>query len=281
MKFIMVPVDFSETSISASKYAMGLAAEMGAKVLFIHVDTNAMVQPTEDYHPLHDRDSPSEMNYGFIAKALDDRLAQHATEMKEFGRDASEVFYVLKQGKLTDTLEAVAKENDVDLIIMGTQGASGWKKTFVGSNTTDVIEDLSIPVLAVPNNAIYKDVKRILYAEDLKENEVPSVKQLETIADSMDAELLVLHVNDGDNEDLSLDHVQKLFRDYSKYRKLSFFEVHDEDILEGIESAAKETKADIIAMQTRSRGFFDKIFDKSLTKKLAYHTDVPLLALHL
>ena len=282
MNFILCPIDFSETSDNAGKYAVSLARETGAKVLFTYIIPMSVTEPVEDYHPLHDRDVPPEQAYPIIRKDLEVKLEKYAAALGDAANNGAEIYYALKEGKMIDAIMELDKEQKIDLIVMGTQGASGMRERFIGSNTAKVIEEVDIPVLAVPKDARYKDVTKILYAEDLRDDEWHTIKQLENIARDFDAEIKVLHVYDEDEKDTEgrMQAFREKFQGISSYSKVSYYDMAGADIEDCIERAAEELQVDFIATQTRKRSFFTKLFDRSLTKKLAYHTHIPLLAMH-
>ena len=187
-------------------------------------------------------------------------------------------------GAFSQCIRAVVKKKQVYTIVVGTTGASGLKEFFVGSKAAEIIQESPVPVLTVPFNAVYKTVKSVVFATDL--NKIDNIELLEFLKNLLIRQSAIL----------SIFHVQKSIsrvkvEDRNEQNKLliKYFEDVDveyetlvnEDTVEGINEYIKKHKqADILVMIPRKKNFFEKIFTKSVAKKVAYHSHVPMLTLH-
>jgi nucleotide-binding universal stress UspA family protein len=191
---------------------------------------------------------------------------------------------VAKKGQLVTELRTVAKEMHADLIVMGTKGATGISEIFIGTNTASVIEATMCPVMAIPEKAVYKNINRILYATDYNTIDFDSVRKLAEIAGLFNASIVLLHVASDafttiDEAGMIEAFAQKIKQEIA-YPDISYRLVESSDILNSLNSTIQSMNIDLVAMTTRKRNFFEKYFSNSMTKKMAYHTSIPLLAFH-
>ena len=167
-------------------------------------------------------------------------------------------------------------------MILGTTGASGLKEFFVGSNAASVIQEISIPVLTVPFQADFNNIENILYATDLKKLKNRSILDfLKNLMERRGASMTLLNVVKSSSKVSASDKEaeKKALMDYFG-TEVGFETVSNEDTVEGINAFIENReRVDIIAMVPRKKNFFEKIFSKSIAKKVAYHSRIPMLTL--
>jgi nucleotide-binding universal stress UspA family protein len=209
-----------------------------------------------------------------LTKVLSDIRKQ-----KDF--DSINIETVAKQGDLVQLVNEMSGEFKFDLVVMGTKGATGAKEVLVGSNTAAVIKGAYCPVLVIPEKATYKKPQKFTFAYDLKPIvETHGFSLFKTLATKLDAEIGILNVGldelPGSTEEavagIKMNHMLEGV-------KHNFYFVKNENVSDGIESFIKEKGTDCLVMIARKHSFLEKIFHKSVTKKMAYHVDVPLLVL--
>ncbi|MGB1242705.1 MAG: universal stress protein [Chitinophagales bacterium] len=280
MKTILFPTDFSENAQNAYTYALHLAEKLNASIttlhtyLPIHVPANVMANTVGELSEMQQMEEWG--SYEEAAKRMHEKAVTEHLEKVE-------VNHILKEATAVDAILQTAIDEKADLVVMGTKGASGLLGSLIGSNTARVIEEASIPVLAIPHNAVYRPIQKMAIAMDfdnLQENAI--VKAIE-YAERFNAELHCIHVNVAHNP-LILERMSKLCSHFADTPKLSFevLDVEDvkgsvEDVLETIDKYVHEKNMDMLVMQTHKRTFFQKLFSVSYTKKMAFHTNVPLL----
>jgi nucleotide-binding universal stress UspA family protein len=185
-------------------------------------------------------------------------------------------------GEPVDGIVTECNDTDVDLIVMGTHGVSGLEKILFGSNTASVIEKATRPVLAVPQNTIIALPKKIVFATDYQENDMQTLKELATLSTTLKAELVMLHVSKEpvkSDRDL-IEHFSKAVASVANTAQPYYYVMTHDDIEKGVEQFADSVGGDLLALTTRKRSTFEKLFDASLTKKMVYNTRLPLLAFH-
>ncbi len=269
---ILVPTDFSEVANNALKYAIGFAIQTKASIHVLHVKN----------FPVMDFSFPAE-TYSTLIEEME-TIAQTGMEKVESSLlKPSGVKYHTESiaGFVNDEIEKCAETNHVDLIVMGTTGASGLQELLVGSNTATTIGKSEIPVLVIPPTASFTEFKNIVYASDYTEPEFPALSRLLFFADLSDAHLTVLHVkSDYDKYFNSENNFFVRNRAHIKKENIKLVKLEKGDIAESINEYITGHGADLLVLAKHNRGFFDRLFHRSLSKKMAYHTKIPLLVLH-
>jgi len=267
---ILIPTDFSPLSKVAVLYAVKLGKKLKAELVILNV-VNV--------------DSPP--GRGVLnVKYLEDKLTENAVE--DSARLISEIGSEIK-GKIKITSQVVngypvenvvtnfAQYNDIDLIVMGTKGATGLKKIVLGSNAAAVINKSSIPVIVVPEFARFTNIKDIVYATDIA-NLKDELKTVVSIAKDFNATVHILHIVSPAGEE-KLDKKQTVAKltKAMDYKKITFTISLHEDAAEGIDEYVIKHKTDMLVMFTHELTFFKKLFGQSVTREMAFLSNVPLL----
>jgi nucleotide-binding universal stress UspA family protein len=192
--------------------------------------------------------------------------------------------FVVSEKSLSDSIMAVLQPQRGDLIVMGTQGAHGVRAFISGSHTAQIIEKAKCPVIAVPDSWKFKMPERIVFASNLHESDPECLKQLSVIAKSFSACLTVLHISPqkqlSANEKHMISSLKKTLKSEVKNCGINIESVHGSDTEETLQKYVHENKTDLLAMATHDRGILDKLFGTSLTRKMAHHSDIPVMAFH-
>ncbi|RMD75354.1 MAG: universal stress protein, partial [Bacteroidetes bacterium] len=189
-------------------------------------------------------------------------------------------YHVLIQGRPLEAIISVAAEEGVDLIVMGTKGASGLKEVFFGSVTGEVMEHAPAPVLAVPEEASFDGrFDRIAVTTEFAEEEKKALyKVLEFASWFDDPKISVIHVDVGHTE--SIAHKMDAFKkEFEGKPNLEFVVIDATTIEKGLQMYLEAHKVDILCMLTHKRGVLEELFNYSVAKKMAYHLTTPILAI--
>lgn len=260
MQTVIVPVDFSETSLNAAKYAVQLlTGHYGVSMILHHV-----------------YEKPAQ------AEEAGQKLEQLKTSLRESGIVKIEILAEEGADFIVE-LEKLARHRHADLIIMGITGRSSIGQTFIGSNTLKMVGQKTCPVLIVPADATYKDVKNVLLTSDFKNvhSNTPSVP-IKKVLKPFRPKLHIMNVDSEHYVALTEEYqaekakLQEMFSDL--HPEFYFLGLHDVD--EAINQFAEDKNIDFIIMIHKEQTLFSKLFVKSHTKKLIYHSSVPVLALH-
>lgn len=272
MKKILVPFNFSVSSSWGFCYAYELAASIGAEIIVVNMYTAAM-EATYSLEKLQANAHKRKLEILEHLKAA----TQYPTASQSV-----KVSYDIDYG-LKDDITLYAKRQDVDLIVMGTDGNDKVLNKLWGSNTSAVINNAHCPVLAIPNGTSFKSVKTIAYATNFDEKDIESITQLGRVAEATNATLFCVHVN--------------LFSEAPKTEEAAVFETKLQanlpdlpivfhawsahNVEDGLEIFCRVNQIDMLAMLTHNRSTWDKLFgEHSVTKSMAMRNKLPLLAFH-
>ncbi|HNJ59434.1 MAG TPA: universal stress protein, partial [Chitinophagaceae bacterium] len=174
------------------------------------------------------------------------------------------------------------KTLDAKLIIMGITGSSAIEQSLIGSNTIDVAKEANVPVIIIPPNAVFRSIQNTFLAcslQGLNEN-LPHTNIVDFLQKSK-SNFGIVHIekdlnkkyNDQDFLNTTVDSLFKMFN--TKHQV-----VYNPDFVEGINHFIDNNKVDLLIVIPKKHGFFDRLFNKSHTKMLAFHSHVPLMVIH-
>ncbi|MBW3520154.1 universal stress protein [Flavobacterium sp. NKUCC04_CG] len=270
MKKILVPTDFSPHANSALHAAAVIAKKCNAEVILLHI-IELPQQATDEISV--GAEIPEVM---FFKNAAENRLAQLAHSPILEGLKVS---MVLKLDRTFLGVIQVAEVNEVDLIIMGSHGASGAKEMFIGSNTEKVVRSSEVPVLVIKEQLSTFEVKDFIFASDFSEDmKAPFLKALK-FNKVFGSKLHLLMINTPNNfkttqvaeEQLAafLSDVNEQEYDLSIYNDIS--------IEKGILNYAKKINADLIGVSTHGRKGISHFLNGSITEDLVNHSATSVL----
>jgi nucleotide-binding universal stress UspA family protein len=263
---LLFPTDFSSPAQYALDYAVDLADRLGAELTLLHTfrvySTAGMFTSVEQYL---EEESATEM------------LKVMAYIENDLGKDVRLTSRIMR-GDPTTVIASLADEEDYDLIVMGTQGASGLEEVFTGSTTNGVIRRAGTPVLVIPDQVSFRAPQHIVLAVDeggLSSYE--TVKGLVLVARAYKADVLVFHQDTGATDRGIDSSVAKLLEGIPH----SFvYELDDADVSQSIKDYLADTGAEMLCMIRRERSFLERIFHNSITQREIFNCSVPLLVLN-
>ncbi|NJB72165.1 nucleotide-binding universal stress UspA family protein [Saonia flava] len=274
MKRIVLPTDFSGNANNAIDYAMQLFAEEECVFYLLHTYSPAIYRA--DYM-LH---SPGQIGLGDIyQEASMTQLEELSARLKKkFKNDKHKFVEHAAFNLLVDEVNEVVEKENIELIIMGTQGATGAKEIFMGTHTMHVIRKANCPVIAIPPNFAYEKPKEILFPTDYEvDYQKEHIKQLLYMAKEHISRINVMYVHSG--YDLTEDQLAKKNKLEKLLRNTSylFHEMPDQEVVSAINNFQLKTKINLLVMIQNQHGFFENLFLKSVIKQIGFHTNVPFM----
>lgn len=275
MKKIICPIDFSENSLDAARFALRFAAVAEAKLKFIYV--SSVLIPTGGLSYGVGVDTPA-YHLQLRTEELEEQVNKLYKEAKIKRDPKTSVCEAVDYASLAHGIAETAKKFKADLIIMGTKGAAGLRRIFMGSVTASVLEIAPCAVLAIPQNFQAKFVKKIGMATELHQLKRETKKALE-FAKIFDAKLDLFHIGADQPENAT-----KLIDDLKAktgYANISYTPVvpkYEGDITGGLNQYAKAHKPDVLVMFYTKRNWFDKLTQTSRTKEMMFHADTAVLS---
>jgi molybdopterin/thiamine biosynthesis adenylyltransferase len=177
----------------------------------------------------------------------------------------------------------IAKEHQADLIVMGSQGVSGMKEIFIGSNTEKVVRHSEIPVLIIKHNPVLMDFETVVFASDFEEHSIKAYVNASRMFDLMNIKMHLLHVNLPNESFKSSSEIEKKVTQFIKKAdgnldKLKTVKyVSDYSIEKGILGFSNTIGADLIALATHGRKGIAHFFEGSISEDVANHSTLPVM----
>ena len=267
MKKFLVPLDFSDTSLNAAKYAVALSKDISdSEVILYHVYSHI------SFATLTSREEGSRQ------KVTEAELNEIKSKISEGNNNIS---IIAEEGSFVESLCDYAMGNSIDMVIMGITGSSRITQVFMGTNTLNVIRHIDIPVMIIPAQGKYTGLKKVVFTSDFKDvARTTPFASLKKILDIFQPELDILNVDSEHYVELTPEY--KIERDAMEDKlgmyNPNFSFLRSYDFLEGISSFVETKEMDAIITVPKKHGFLSQLFKTSHTKKLAYHSSVPIIA---
>lgn len=268
---ILVPTDLSDLSKVAVQYAIKIANKLDGTITLLHVIN--IIQPIRATMRLRLNSLEQEL----LEIATED-LEALVKEVSKYSKTTQPIkFKIVKGTSFNDTVKREAKKLRTGLIVMGTRGASGIRKYVLGSNTASVIEVSHVPVLAVPELGEFKQFKNVVYASDLTHIE-KEINTLMPYLEKFGSTVHLIHIASSLKEVSALEKKIDQVVQRSGFSNIIVRVMVNKKIDEAIDHYVGAVKADLLTMFTHEASFYEKLFDRSMTRKMAFHSKVPLLA---
>ena len=272
MKRILVPVDFSKEAEAAARVAARIAKKTNSEIFLVHM----LELPVTTIDPAEMNTISSEPQIIYFMKLAHKKF--EAFKKLPFLKGIRVIETVQFQHAFSGIIEESTK-NKIDLIVMGSQGASGLQEMFIGSNTEKVVRKSKIPVLVIKKNVKNFDIKSILFASDFNKESKSTFHRVIDFAKLFDAKINLLYVNTIHNFNTS-DNIEKRIAKFMKdfdFDNYSTNIYNDISIEKGILSFGRKINTDLIALNTHGRSGLSQLFNGSIGQELANHALRPVI----
>ncbi|WBX73112.1 universal stress protein [Tenacibaculum pacificus] len=274
MKKIIVPVDFSIHSENALKTAAFLAKKNNTEIIAVHMLelSNAVINQSE---------MSSQNETIFYLKLAEKRFTEFLK--KDYLSDLK-VTPIIKHFKVFSELDALAQEENADLLVIGSKGTSGLEEIFIGSNTEKVIRYANRPVLVVKEEAITSKVEKVVFARDFSNDDVAPYLKAKAFFGKLNCDLQLIYVNTPTakfKSSLEITAKMQLFfeaanEDVTKAKDVKI--IADYSVEDGVLYYANKSNADIIAVATHGRKGISHFFEGSISEDIANHSALPIIS---
>ena len=278
MKNILIPTDFSDNSWNATKYALNFFKNKSCNFYLLHVTLVPAYVGGEAQMFL-----TSEMIETTILKQAQVELDSLSNKIKkQYPNSKHHFFTISNYNFFIDAVKTQIKEKDIDLIVMGTKGASGLTETVIGTNTGELITKIKCPVLIIPEKASFKIPKEIAFPTDYHLNYHPNLlNNIFEFIELYNSAIRILHISKKDEKLTPSQKENKHYlRDFFNEEKHSFHKVINKKIDAGIQHFIEDKNIDMIIMIAKNLTLFQMILFKPTVEEISYHTEVPFLVLH-
>lgn len=278
MKNILVPTDFSEQATNAFEVAVSMAKKLNAKIHLLHC-----IQPLNDsgYSFTGAGGNSSDMEDIYYLKLMErvrEQMAEYISNYSDVDIDDNVQVKDMYKGVMDEV-----KEKDIDLIVMGSEGASGMDEVIIGSNAEKIIRRSEMPVLVIKHKHEDFQVKNIVFATNGEDNTADLIFSLRKFQEAFGSTIHLLNVNTPLNFYTSRS-IRKMLNEYAEKHSITNYTVNiynertEED---GILYFADEVDADLICMGTHGRTGLNHFFSGSIAEDVANHSFRPVLTIKL
>ncbi len=279
MNKILVPIDFSENALNAFKYAIEVAKELESSITLFNTYPIDIPMGMEYSSGVYMQTLNAEIKYDRKVR-LQEIAEKYGDTTYNTNNKKLEVHYEVQEGVAADSIAAYAEDKEMDMVIMGTKGASGLEEVLLGSITVSVIDKVDIPVFVIPENSEFKGLKQIVYATDFDDKDTEVIDTLQHLGEYFESEITCLHVNTDPAltyaDDLSMNMLKRNYF-FTPVNQINFKILTDKKVERGLEEYLTENEVDLVVVTPKERKFIEKLFHKSMTKKLAFHSKIPVL----
>jgi len=276
MKSMLILTDLSEAAFRAAEYACELTGFLQIeRIVLCHAYQTIVA--TTDLPVFPEKTDPQIYLESMEALGLmHDRL-------KPMVGQAVKIDLLAIDAVLPEMINQQCRELDIDMVVMGVSGKSGLEKLLMGSSTGRILETSEFPVLIVPKEALIgRKMQTIVFTTDLKDIAAIPVDQLYSFLDAFRSDICVVNVETPAEQEKyspeTKEVIAGLHHLLEKYHT-SFYYLEGNDTVESILVFANDRKASLIITVPKAHSFFSAIFHKSISKKLAYNSSIPLLSL--
>jgi nucleotide-binding universal stress UspA family protein len=276
MNNFIVPIDFSEASKNAARYAARIANGVADAHLILY-NVFQTLEYGSDSSPLGTDEAEDESRKTIVDIALE----SVRTELTAI--TGVRISIVSEQSnRFLDSLEAYVLNNDIQFIVMGTTGSTRLGEMLMGGNTLNIVKRRIVPVIIVPPDAISVSAKNVLLLTDFKDTQytVP-IHSVKSVLDLFKPRLHIVNVDQ--------DHYIQITEEYKAERaKLEaslaayspdFYFIRLFDFMDAINQFVADNDIDLILTFPRKHSFLSNVFKTTNTVKLAYHSHVPIVAI--
>jgi nucleotide-binding universal stress UspA family protein len=268
---IAVPTDFSESANVAINHAVDIAKRFEAELLLIHVLEAGAYQGIF---------APSKKTEYDEMESAQEKLQEDAHKLEqETGLNVSQM---VVSGRIYEEIVSASTEADVDLLVMGTHGISGWEEFFVGSNAFKVVTQSSCPVLSIQENATKAELNSIILPIDSTPESRQKVRHAATLAKKFGSTIHIAALLTDDEPEIRFEFETKIKQvtEYFEREEVSYTET----ILTGSNLAtmtmnfAESKGGNLIVMMTEQEANLTGFLMGPFAQQVVNHSKIPVLS---
>ncbi len=267
MKKILFPSDFSESSENALRFTLQLSREFSAVVDILHLFQVPMWLEGEVVPEL------VLQRIEQVTQAAEEKVHSF---LQPFKSDFIGKTMAINSTTIAREIVNQAELGQYDVICMGMQGEHAAIEKIVGSVTTRTMQQATCPVLAIPAEAKFQAISKIAYATDLDTSDRAAIEKLMALAGLLGAEVHFVHIETEPDLGLMEDRVQ--LENYP-FDFVDFTILNNPSVVKGLDLYTREKGIQVMALFKPKRGLWDRLFHNSVSKRLAFQSEIPILIL--
>lgn len=273
IKNILVPTDFSDSSVFALKAAIQLARKISARIylyhrVHLHPNWNIWTEEEKACHPA-------------LLKKEAEVMARFKDALKWNLHTGIQVISLFSSGDLVDRAEQLVDLYDIDFVVMGSEGADGLKEWLYGSNAQKISQRVDIPCMVIKHEVEELSLKKVVFASEFNEDAKKPFLQLIDFLQIFGSTIHLLYIASIKEFVVQEETLEKM-REFEKLCWKLPCEIHgqaDQSVEMGIQNYMVNSQADMLAVVNHQKGSFQKLVEGSVSEKLINHMEGPVLSL--
>jgi len=278
MRKILFPTDFSEAANNAFAYALSVAKELQADLFVLNTYMQPVLSSTHGGQP----ELLPEVYENYELEQFErfkKNTAELRAEAERHGMANVGMTFLFEEGPVAANVKRIIADEDVKLVIMGTNRADGFIDKLFGSNTLSVIKEVRIPVLSVPKGAKYRGIKEIVFTTLFRDKDEPVLDEIMEIAGKFGVKVKCVHVVKGSRPEI-IGTAEKWRKNYSEERLEFVFLDFEETVEKTLNTFMTENGVDLLCVVKRNRSFLETLFTSSISNNLRVHSNTATLVFH-
>lgn len=274
MRKVLVPTDFSDNAFNALKYACQIFKYEQSEFFIVHAYADEVYRQntSEDRKVMNDLKETICKNSEKKLERLEVELTNHSPNPKHTYK------FIPVFGILEDAINDLVNQENIDVVVMGTRGETNDKKITLGSNTLQVMKYVHCPVLAVPKNYVFQQLKNILFPTNYM---VPykrrELKLLGNMTSSFRSNVHVLYIDPIENLSLRQEDNQEFLKNCLLKSKLNFDTSQERDKATAINKYVAHKAIDMLVMVNTRHSFIEDMLYQSTIDQLGLHLKIPFM----
>jgi len=267
MKTIIAGVDFTKSSYNAAKYAAMLAQKLNSKLVLFNM---------YDVPLIHSNSGLYFMSTTPLREESENKITDFCKKLQKL-HPKIKIESFISTGFFKQQLTSFIKTHKVQLVVMGLSTKDRFSKFLYGSRSTDIAGKISAPVIIVPDNFRVHHLHKVLLGVENREKlHKSSLASFENFAKETKANVSLLHIQTED--EIFNDGLKNTLKITGKTHKIESYP--SPTIEKGISAYTKRKKVDLIAIISKEHSVFYNLFYESNTKRIAFTSKVPVMAIH-
>ncbi|MGJ5640853.1 universal stress protein [Formosa sp. S-31] len=280
MKKILLPTDFSDNAWNAITFALQLFKDEACTFYLLNSFSQPMSTPTAGITSTKIKESI----YKAQLEASKEGLAEVLNKIKSEFKNEQHKFVTLSvYDSFPAAIKKVVEDKEIQSIIMGTKGATALKEMTIGSNTSGLIGVAQCPILAIPQNAKFKEIEEIGFSTDFEiDFNEKGLDKLLYIIKKTEAKVSVVNIMEKarpltEIQERGKAQLQDLFRD----TETNFYTLTDIGVSSGVHAFVESRNLDLLCVVAKEQDFLKRFLGMSYSKSISNHSSIPLLVLNI
>jgi nucleotide-binding universal stress UspA family protein len=274
---IAIPTDFSDNAYKAAYFALEMFKGQPCRFYLTHTYTPAFYRAEYLLH------SPGQIGLGdFYREKVMKKLRKFQKQLELKASDSHEFFCHAAFNSLAEELNDMGRKETLDLVIMGTQGATGAKEVLFGTHAVQVLHKASCPVLVIPEEAEVGSVEDVLFPTDYTPNyrQLP-LKVLLHILERPGVTLHVLHAFTPEDSKPNRQRARKELEEMLSPYESEFTETGEMGIVQAINTYARKVPIQLLVMVRNEHSFLENLLVTPVIDLIGFHSKIPFMVLPL